>query len=336
MHENPTVVFTGPRHVTVENRAKPSLNAGELLIKTRCTLISTGTELTILSGDFPPDSVWARYAKYPAVPGYNNIGQVVNIGPGVSRDWLRKKVATQGSHALFVVAKTSEARSIHREIADEHAVFFTIAEIVMNGVRRGNVRWGEAIVVFGLGLLGQLAVRFCRLCGARPVIAVDIAAQRLRRLPSDPAVVPVSASQENVPAAVRDATRGRMADAAFEVTGNPAVIPDEFKVLRKQGRLIVLSSPRGKTSFDFHDLCNAPSFTIIGTHNSSHPQYATPDNPWTKLRDAEFFFDLVGDGELDLAPLISHRASYIEAPRLYQMLLEDRSQAMGIILDWSE
>src|SRR5437899_9483563 len=35
--------------------------------------------------------------------------------------------------------------------------------------------------VYGMGLLGQLAARFCRLCGARPVIAMDVAESRLRR-----------------------------------------------------------------------------------------------------------------------------------------------------------
>jgi threonine dehydrogenase-like Zn-dependent dehydrogenase len=44
-------------------------------------------------------------------------------------------------------------------------------------------------------------------------------------------------------------TKGRMADVVFEVTGNPDAILDEVKVLRRQGRLIILSSPRGKTLF---------------------------------------------------------------------------------------
>ena len=97
----------------------------------------------------------------------------------------------------------------------------------------------------------------------------------------------------------------------------------------------MLSSPRGVTEFDFHDLCNAPSFTIIGAHNGSHPAAAILDNPWTKPRDSEYFFDMIADGEIDMEPLISHREGYSEAVRLYEMLLADRSEAMGIILDWS-
>ncbi|MBI4530470.1 MAG: hypothetical protein HY709_03010 [Candidatus Latescibacteria bacterium] len=53
-------------------------------------------------------------------------------------------------------------------------------------------------------------------------------------------------------------------------------------------------------------------------------------------RHAELFFDLIADGELLIEPLISHRERYAEAPRLYEMLLQDRSQAMGVILEWAD
>ena len=134
---------------------------------------------------------------------------------------------------------------------------------------------------------------------------------------------------------VEKLTRGRMADVVFEVTGVADLIPKQFETLHKQGRYVVLSSPRGKTTFDFHDLCNAPSYTIIGAHNMSHPPHATLDYPWTMHRHAELFFDLVADGALAIDPLISHREHYTEAPQLYDMLLRDRSAAMGVVLDWT-
>ena len=249
--------------------------------------------------------------------------------------WIGKKVGTYGGHTRYTLSDPQTVRPIHREISDEHAAFFTIAEIVMNGVRRAKVTWGEAVVVYGLGLLGQLTVQFCRMAGAWPIFAVDVADSRLARLPKDSAIVPVNAVSEDVKSVVEKHTRGRLAEVVFEVTGLPDLIPKQFETLHRQGRYVVLSSPRGKTSFDFHDLCNAPSYTIIGAHNMSHPPLATPDYPWTMHRHAELFFDLVAEGELDIDPLISHRERYTEAPRLYDMLLRDRSAAMGVVLDWT-
>jgi len=315
MESNPTIVFPEPRKVVIEERPVPAPGPDALLVQTRRTLISTGTELTILSGDYPENSIWHHSARYPFLPGYDNIGEVVDVGQNVDRKWLGTKVASYGIHARYATLPAVTARPIHVNIADDHAAFFTIAEIVMNGIRRGQVTWGETVAVFGLGLLGQLAVQFCRLCGARSIVAVDLADWRLLRLSDRPSVVPVNASTEDVGEITRSATHGRMADVAFEITGDPSTIPNQVRVLRKQGRFVILSSPRGPCLFDFHDLCNSPSYTIIGAHNSSHPQAETLNNPWTNHRHAELFFDLVADGRLDVGRLISHRLPYSDAPR---------------------
>lgn len=333
---NPTLVFPSPGRVEIEHRAIPVPEPGHVLIHTRRTLISIGTELTVLSGDFAPDSVWADVAKYPYLPGYDNVGTVVAVGNAADSAWLNRRVATYGTHARYVTAPIEALREVPPAVPDEQAVFFTIAEIVMNGLRRGGVQWGEAVAVYGLGLLGQLTVRFCRLCGARPVLAIDPSAARLARLPHDSAIIPVNPRQADVAQAVAAATRGRQLDVVFEVTGLADLIPGELQMLRTQGRCVILSSPRGKTTLDFHDLCNRPSLTLIGAHNFSHPPQATPNSPWSNLRHAELFFDLIAAGEMDMTPLVSERVTYHEAPRVYAQLLRDRRAAMGVVLSWED
>jgi len=331
---NPTVVFEQPRKVVIEDRPIPVPGKGELLIRTSVTLISTGTELTILRGEFPPDSAWGQYGRFPFTPGYDNIGKVVDVGPDVDRKWIGSRVASYGPHAMYVKESVESVRTVHREIPDDQAVFFTIAEIVMNGVRRSRAEWGDSVAIYGAGLLGQLTARFCRICGAMPVFVIDVANNRLRLLPDDPLVVKLNPNEVDIVSEVEKRTRGRMASIVFEITGKADLIPSEFKLLRRQGRFVVLSSPCGKTNFDFHDLCNSPSYTIIGAHNSSHPRYATPDNQWTNHRHAELFFDLVADRQIDMSGLISHRVPYGKAAETYDMLLMNRTQAMGVLFEW--
>ena len=336
MRKNPTVVFTEPGKVVIEDKSVKKPGEGQLLVKTSRTLISTGTELTILSGEFPKNSRWAAYGKYPFVAGYDNVGVVVEVGKGVDSEWIDRRVASYGSHAAFVFIPASQARSIPDKVTDDEAVFFTIAEITMNGVRRGGVTWGEAVVIYGLGLLGQLTARFCHLAGARPIVGVDVSDSRIELLPKVPGLIGVNPKNEDVHDIVKDLTRGRMADVVFEVTGNPDLIPQEFNALKNQGRFVVLSGPRGPSNFDFHNLCNSPSYTIIGAHNSSHPPVATPLNQWTQIRHAELFFDLLSDNQIDVNRLISNQIPYTEAPAVYAKLKKDRTQFMGVILDWSD
>ncbi|WP_247004571.1 zinc-binding dehydrogenase [Halosolutus gelatinilyticus] len=334
MASNETIVFDEPKSVEIRDRQRPDPGPGDVLIETNRTLVSTGTELTVLSGEYPDDSQWANHATYPFDPGYNNVGEIVEVGDDVEAVDVGQRVATYGSHAEYTVADADACRPIPDGVTDDEAAFFTIAEIVMNGVRRSDLTWGETAAVYGLGLLGQFAVRYCRLAGARPVAALDLASGRLEYLPEDGSVLPVDVGEADPETELREASGDRLADVVFEVTGNPNAITDELDVLRDQGRFVVLSSPRGETSFDFHDHCNAPSYRIIGAHNSSHPPVETPASPWTNHRHSELFFDLVQDGELRVDTLVSHRAEYADAASIYGALLEDRSDAMGVLLEW--
>jgi len=336
MKKNPTIVFPRAKEVTLETREIPQPKPGEVLLKTECTMISIGTEMTAFSGEYPKGSAWEKHFNYPFYPGYNNIGVVVGTGEGVSPELIGKKFGTWGRHAAYVVAETQHLEPIPADVSNEHAVFFTLAEIVMNGIRRSGVRWGESVVVYGMGLLGQFCARFCRLCGAGPVFAVDLAESRRARLPDDPLLIGIDPTKEDVTTVVKARNGGRLADLIFEVTGNAALIPSEFAPLRTQGRMVLLSSPHAPTLFDFHDLCNNPSFTIIGAHNYSHPSVATPDNPWTQARHVQFFFDLILARQITLDPLITRRLPYAEAPDTYRKLWKDRSSELGIVIDWTQ
>jgi 2-desacetyl-2-hydroxyethyl bacteriochlorophyllide A dehydrogenase len=333
MPQSETIVFPEPNRVTVEERTVEQSAEDEVLVRTDRTLISTGTELTVLSGEYPPGSQWDNF-QFPFEPGYNNVGTVVETGAAVTNLSEGDRVATYGPHSEYVVVAADACRPIPDAVDDEAAVFFTIAEIVMNGVRRSRLTWGETVTVYGLGLLGQLAVRCCHAAGARPVVGVDAAAKRVSYLPNASNIEGVHVGTRDPVEEVEAVTGGTLADVVFELTGNPDVIPTEFDVLRDQGRFVILSSPKGATEFDFHDLCNAPSYEIIGAHNSSHPSTATSANPWTQQRHAELFFEYLADGTMAVDSLVSHKKSYADAPEVYDHLQEDRSQALGVVLEW--
>lgn len=334
MAENPTVVFVEPKKAVIEDRPVPKPGEGQVLVKARRTLISTGTELTIFKGEFPKDGGWAAWAKFPFTPGYSNIGDVVDVGPGVDKSWIGKRVGSYAEHGLYMLAGLPKVWEVPKGVSDDVASFFVIAQITLNCVRRGRTQMGESAIVYGLGLLGQFIVRELLIAGARPVIAVDVVDARIGLLPKHRALIPVNPKKTGVKDTVAKATKGRMADMVYEVTGAQALIQSEFEALRPLGRFIVASSPSGPSSFDFSDYCNAPSFEIIGAHVGSQGEIETPYHQWTRGRNAELFFQMVLDGEIAVEPLISHKESYADAPNLYQMLLADRSKAMGVVMTW--
>ncbi|MFQ6095533.1 MAG: zinc-binding alcohol dehydrogenase, partial [Candidatus Bathyarchaeia archaeon] len=299
------------------------------------TLISTGTELTALTGDFPKASAWSRYIKYPFIPGYSSVGRIREVGPEVEGFEVGDRVAAKSPHATHAVVEADELIKVPENVGAEEACFHTIASGVMNSVRLAKVSLGDSVVIVGLGLLGQLSTIFSRMAGAFPVIVVDLAEDRLKLAKVSGATLTLRADDwQGLRRTVEESTGGRMADKVFEVTGNPEVIPKAIGLAKRQGCFVVLSSPRGKTALDFHDEVNSPSRVIIGTHFSSQPAYETPYNPWTRRRNTELFFKLISSGILKIDHLITHRYPWREASEAYRMLLEDRTKALGVILSF--
>lgn len=330
MDENVAVTFPAPREVSIGRVDRPTPDAGEVVVRTTRTLISTGTELALLTDR-------AQYTSLPVdAPGYAHVGRIVDRGDGVDARWREVRVATHGPHRRYVCVDVEDATPIPETVTDEAATFHALAAIAMNGVRRGRVTWGESAAVYGLGLVGQLAARNCRAAGAEHVIGMDPAADRRSYLPDRPGVSAIDPHAESVTDRVRAATGGRLADAVFEVTGNASAIEEQVAALADAGRFVILGSPRGVEPYDFYHDCHRPGYEIIGAHARTHPDVPTPANPWTRSRHRELFFSLLSQERLGVAELISHRASYADAPAMYDLLLEDRTRALGVVLDWEE
>jgi 2-desacetyl-2-hydroxyethyl bacteriochlorophyllide A dehydrogenase len=339
--ENPTVVFTEPRRATIQRQDVPTPDPTEVLVETSRSLISTGTELTALSGTYPADSVWDGFSSYPMQTGYCAVGTVVEAGEDVDDDLVGRRVATRTPHRRFATTdvESSFCVPIPEGVSDEEATFFALGGIAMNGVRRGGVTWGDDVAIFGLGLVGQLAARVSRFAGARSTIGFDLADDRLAFLPDEPGLVAANPDGTDPKGVVEDATGGKAADVVFEATGAPDAIVDQLDVLRQRGRFVMLSSPRGETTIDFHDHCNHPSYEIVGAHEMSHAPESTHSwthetYDWTHRRHYDLFLDLVAQDRLSVAELISHRVPFAEAPETYDSLLEDRSDALGVVLEW--
>jgi len=329
------VVFPEPLRAVLASEPLGKPGSGEVLVESLYSLVSTGTELTAYTGSFQPGSAWARYVKYPFKPGYSSVGRVIEVGDGVEGVEVGSVVAAPAPHADRYVWRAGELVKVPPQVGLEEAAFHTLAAGVMHAVRLAGVKLGEAVVAVGAGLLGQLAVQFSRLAGAFPVIAVDLSDYRLELAAKSGADIVVNAAREDPMAAVREATGGRMADAVFEVTGDPSVLPQAIKLARGMGRLVVLSSPRGSSTLDFHDEVNSPSRVIIGTHFYSQPEAETPYYPWTWRRNRELFFSMLASGRASVKHLISHVFPFEEAPKAYEMLHKSRLQCMGVLFSYA-
>jgi threonine dehydrogenase-like Zn-dependent dehydrogenase len=277
--------------------------------------------------------VWDKLFEYPWDAGYCNVGTVLKVGKAVTEFKPGDRVSSTGPHATAFTISENDALLINEGVSDDEAAFATIAQIVMQGIRLADIKLGESAVVCGLGLLGQFTVTLARHVGAWPLIGVDLEEFR-RKIALQMGATTVAAPEE-IACVIANSTEQRMADVVFEVTGSPAVIPIALGWVRRLGRFVMVSSPSGPTTIDFHDQVNARGTVIIGAHNYTHASVSNEYNRWTRKADTQYYLQLVQAGLFSAEKLITHRFAWEEAPRAYQQLLDDRSSTLGVILEWN-
>src|SRR5688572_17658456 len=98
MKKRQTLYFTAPGRVEVREQALPVPAAGQLLVETVVSAISSGTEMLVYRGQFPKMAVDASIASlacefvYPLAYGYAAVGRVTQAGAGLPSDWLGRLV----------------------------------------------------------------------------------------------------------------------------------------------------------------------------------------------------------------------------------------------------
>lgn len=339
---------------------QPALRAGGVLVATRASLISAGTEKmkvdvakkSLLGKAMErPDQVrkvietvrqqglLQTYEKVmnkldtPTPLGYSSAGVVLEAGREASEFKLGDHVACAGAgyavHADVVYVPRNLVVPMAAGAPFERAAFTTLGAIALQGVRQAEIRLGEDVVVIGLGLVGLLTVQLLRESGAR-VIGVEIdpsKAELAKRLGCERVII---GPDVEVRDAVRQATGGRGADAvlvtAASSSSGPVILAGEL--CRDRGRVVVV----GITRMDLpHRVYYDKELSLLlsrsygpGRYDPSYEEKGV-DYPlgyvrWTERRNMQEFLRLVEEGRVEVDPLISHRIPFAEAERAYGLI----------------
>jgi|AGTN01.2.fsa_nt_gi Threonine dehydrogenase and related Zn-dependent dehydrogenases len=254
--KNYHVVFSEKGKVELLETEMLNFGDKEVLIQTELTQISTGTELTMLEANVTPDSTWARTIKFPYFPGYSNIGTVLKAGKEVDPEWVGKRVLTYGRHVkYFAYSFYFFGVAVPDGMDSDDAIFALLSQVSLASLRAAAIRPGDAVAVFGAGLIGQLTARLAQLAGAVKVFVMDVSAERLALLPNNTSFIPINSGTQNPAEAIREHNRGELAHIVYETTGVPSLVETELKCLAQRGTLVITSSPKGPSLVDL-DYCS--------------------------------------------------------------------------------
>ncbi len=307
-----------------------------VVAETRCSLISVGTEMAIYSGTHigysmsPPP-----FQLMPHRPGYALVGQITAVGAKVQDYQPGQRVMMATGHGTVGVVDVRETAlvALPDAVSDQAAGFIRMAEIALTAARVSPPDLGDAVVVYGLGLVGQFAAQLFQLSGGHPVIGIDRIPTRLKIAEVNGLTV-LNADEVDVPAEVNRLTNGRGPDIVVEATGAPPVVKLSLELVAEAGRVVLLGSTRGTIEIDPYSHIHRKGVRVIGAHERVQGFDFAPQR-WSQSRNLQLLADLFATGKLKADGLISHTITPNEALSIYDALAERPQDHLGVIIDWS-
>ena len=246
-------VVTGPRALQFRDYEEPPLEPAQVRVRNLVSGIKSGTEMAIYRGTAPTIThrfdrelrlfVPRETSAYPTYLGSWATGEVIEVGREVMGLQVGDRVHGPLRHRPTNVIRASRLHLLG-DLPPETALFTDPLLFALQSVHDAALKVGDAVAIFGMGLIGLLTVQVARLNGASQVLAVDLIPRRLelaRELGADTVVNPSQASDVALgKVELKDAVQegGRLGGAEPKcVSANLAEIAARAKASERQRRV---------------------------------------------------------------------------------------------------
>jgi 2-desacetyl-2-hydroxyethyl bacteriochlorophyllide A dehydrogenase len=321
----PCLMAVALNTVACTTRSLDALASGEVRVRVECSMVSTGTELHHIQ------QTHTRESSFPRPTGYIAAGRVVGLGPDVKGFEIGERVTCGGGHLAALNAHFSKLKRVPEGVDPVDACAVTLLGISLRGIRAGQVRFGDSVAVFGLGVIGQYAAHLAKLSGAFPVIGIDPVAKRrdiAKQMGADIVIDPFASDAK---AEVFKATGNEGVRVSIDASATAKVIATLPDFTAEFGRLIVLGGVHGLVPFDLYTRFQKSNLTMVGC-GSPFPT----DYPFNESRNEESLLQMIAAKMVRPRPVVTHYVSWQKAPEMYRMLIEEKDKALGVAFDWSQ
>ncbi len=351
----------------------PALRAGFILVKTRYSLVSSGTERMLV--EFGGKSLLGKMRSRPdlvrqvlekarqegvittlerafqrldqAIPlGYSSMGEIVSIGEDVTGFEIGQRVACGGGgyavHAEFALVPKNLAVVVPESVDDESAAFATIGAIGMHAFRLTKAQVGERVAVIGMGLVGFLTAMVARAAGCE-VATFEINPWRLELAQRLGFTV---AKPEQALELTPRFTKGRGFDAVILAADTPSSEPIELAAAIARSRATIVAAgavgeniPRKpyyeKELFFVNSRSYGPG-RYDPTYEEKGIDYPIDYVRWTEGRNLEAFIQLLANRSVDVKPLITHRFPLEQAQQAYSLISgKDAQPFLAVLFEYA-
>jgi predicted dehydrogenase len=345
----------------------PACGDSQVLISTRASLISAGTERYVV--DLAKASLFEKARRRPdqvrrvlekartegfrstleqvrakldeAMPlGYSAAGIVVECGASVQEFKPGDRIAAAVPHAGYSAVGRNLCAHVPEGVSLEAAAYASVSAIAMEGVRLARLSLGETVLVIGLGLIGQISVALLKAQGCR-VFGIDIDPAKVARAREFGA----DAGETGAPAELVSAfSRGLGVDAVVITAATTSNQPIEFaaEATRSKGRIVLvgvagLNIPRPPffaKELEFTVACSLGPGRNDPSYEEKGIDYPIGFARWTAQRNMEACLDLMAAGKLPVERLTTDRFPIDRAAEAYELITAGSRAHFGVLLEY--
>jgi 2-desacetyl-2-hydroxyethyl bacteriochlorophyllide A dehydrogenase len=342
MHASQAVI-TEPLRVEIRGVDLPAPAANQVLVKTEFSAVSAGTELAVFTGmhqwlSDPNLPDW----KFPFRPGYSAAGEIIVVGREVKGWQPGDRVSYPGNHASAELLTLGHERGrlwkLPTRASAEAASWACVARYGLGAAIRVGQTLGRSVVVLGLGVIGQFALRSFKASGAFPIIGIDAIGMRREAalLGGADHVLDPAAGEPAEQLAHLLGLRG--AEIVADATGVPDAVPVAMSLACDGGQVVVVGSPRGKAKdVNFYDHLHRRYLEVTGAHGNMlfEPSHTRLAGGWTMDKAQNWLLTALADSRLNLAGLVTHSILPSELGGSYEGLLNRKSEYLGVVVRWT-
>ncbi|MFA5146920.1 MAG: zinc-dependent dehydrogenase [Candidatus Omnitrophota bacterium] len=310
-------VYYSNNDVRIEERARPEIGPGELLVRVESSGIC-GTDCL----------EWYRINRVPLILGHEIAGVVVASGKGAGHykvgdavsashhvpcgecrfcldghhtvcDMLRRTNFDPGGFAEFLrlpgINVKKGVYKIPEGVSFDEATFTEPLACVLRGQRLAGMKRGRTVLVVGSGISGLLHIQLARLSGAGRIIATDVVEYRLKAAGRFGADHTLNA-MEYTPERLKELNGGSLADLVIICTGARQAYEGALRSVERGGTILFFAATdKGVTiPLSVNDLFWRNEVTLTSSYA------ATPEEHMKAL-------ELIGSHKINVRDMISHK-----------------------------
>ncbi len=264
------------------------------------------------------------------------VGTIVEKGDSVTGYAIGESVCAYGplSETVIVNAVNNyKLRKMPEGASWKNALCYDPAQFAMSGVREGNVRVGDFVVVIGLGAIGQLAIQLAKKAGASVVIGVDPIEHRCEIARRHGADYTLNPTDTDVGMEIKKMTGKLGADVIIETSGYPDALQSALRGLAYGGTISYVAFAKPfSAGFNPGREAHFNNAKIVFARACSEPN---PDYPrWNRKRIEETCWELLMNGYLECEDLIQPVVTFATSGESYMKYVDrhpELSIKMGVI-----